>query len=253
MPIMATILYRDTFNFFRNKFADIILLALLTALISVMLGCYALAPAPISDQLISLDNKAEFEILSKISLKQIIEHMSIDQQIILLKTSAAGTFAGLVGNALLTGGLLTMIRFLSNKRSISVLGAIVLSVRLLPRLLLLIFITTLLVQLGLLLVVVPGFLLSIAFSLSPVIATIDNIGVMRSIRASTEIAFANIRLISPAVLFWMLAKTAVLLLVTPFMICHPILTAVLLNLLSNLISSLLLIYLYRLYMQLRVV
>ncbi|AIN47222.1 YciC family protein [Candidatus Palibaumannia cicadellinicola] len=253
MPIMATILYRDMLNFFRNKFADIILLALLTALISVLLGCYALAPAPVSEQILSLGNKADIEMLSEISFKQIIEHMSIDQQIILLKTSAAGTLAGLVGNALLTGGLLTMIRFISNKRSISVLGAIVLSVRLLPRLLLLIFITTLLVQLGLLLVVVPGFLLSIAFSLSPVIATIDNLGVIRSMRASIEIAFANIRLISPAVLLSMFAKTMVLLLVTPFIICHPIFTAILLNLFSNLISSLLLIYLYRLYMLLRVV
>ena len=121
----------------------------------------------------------------------------------------------------------------------------------LPRLLLLIFLTTLLVQLGLLLIIVPGILLAIAFSLAPVIATSDNLGAIKSMRLSARLAFANLRLLAPAVLFWLLAKAAVLLLATQFTLVSSLVAAILLNGLSNLISALLLIYLYRLYMLLR--
>lgn len=38
MPITANTLYRDSFNFFRNQVASIVLLALLTAFISVLLN-----------------------------------------------------------------------------------------------------------------------------------------------------------------------------------------------------------------------
>ena len=38
MPIAANTLYRDSFNFLRNQFTSILLLALLTALITVILN-----------------------------------------------------------------------------------------------------------------------------------------------------------------------------------------------------------------------
>lgn len=97
----------------------------------------------------------------------------------------------------------------------------------------------------------PGILLAIAFSLAPVIATSDNLGAIKSMRLSASLAFANLRLRAPAVLFWLLAKAAVLLLATQFTLVSSLVAAVLLNGLSNLLSALLLIYLYRLYMLLR--
>lgn len=248
MPIMASTLYRDMLNFFRNQFASIVLLALLTALISVVLR-HALSPG--SGQLMTLSDSTHMGDTADMSLQQLVQQMSVEQQRVLLKASAAGTLAGLVGNVLLAGGLLTMIRLVSNRQPVSVLRAIGLSAPLLPRLLLLIFLTTLLVQLGLLLIIVPGILLAIAFSLAPVIATSDNLGAIKSMRLSASLAFANLRLLAPTVLFSLLAKAAVLLLATQFTLVSSLVAAVLLNGLSNLISALLLIYLYRLYMLLR--
>lgn len=245
MPIMASTLYRDMLNFFRNQFTSILLLALLTALISVVIS-HMLSPD--SMQLMALTDSTHMSGTADMSLQQLIQQMSVEQQSILLKTSVAGTFAGLVGNVLLAGGLLTMIRLVSDRQPVSVLRAISLSAPLLPRLLLLIFLITLLVQLGLLLVIVPGILLAISFSMAPVIATRDNVGAIKSMRMSTSLAFANFRLLTPVILFWLLTKAVVLLLVPQLTPVSTLVATVLLNGVSNLISALLLIYLYRLYM-----
>ncbi|KYP97519.1 hypothetical protein BG74_02330 [Sodalis-like endosymbiont of Proechinophthirus fluctus] len=247
MPIMASTLYRDMLNFSRNQFASIVLLALLTALISIVLG-HALSPG--SEQLMTMNDGTYMGDTDGMSLQQLVQQMSVEQQRMLLQASTAGTLASLVGNVLLVGGLLTMIRLVSSRQPVSVLRAIGLSAPLLPRLLLLIFLTTLLVQIGLL-IIVPGILMAIAFSLAPVIATSDNLGAIKSMRLSASLAFANLRLLAPAVLFWLLAKAAVLLLATQFTLVSSLVAAVLLNCLSNLISALLLIYLYRLYMLLQ--
>ncbi len=249
MPIMASTLYRDMLNFTRNQFTSIILLALLTALISVVLG-HALSPN--TDQLIVLSSQGSGAGDSmNMSLQELVQSMTPEQQRVLLKASAAGTFAGLLGNVILAGALLTMIRLVSNRQPVSVLRAIGIAAPILPRLLLLIFITTLLVQLGLLLVVIPGILVAIALCLAPIIVTSENLGVFKSMRLSSKLAYANLRLIMPAVLVWLLAKAAVLLLAAQFSQVSSLVAAVLLNGLSNIVSALLLIYLYRLYMLLR--
>lgn len=249
MPITAHTLYRDMLRFFRNQFASISLLALLTALISLVLA-HALSPS--SAQLMTLSDHTRIGDTTDITIQQLIRQMSLEQQSILLKASAANTLAALVSNVLLIGGLLTMIRLVSNREPVSVLRAIWLSAPLFPRLLVLIFLTTLLVQLGLMLIIVPGILLAILLSLAPVIASSDNIGAIKSMRLSISLAFINIRLLAPAVLFWLLAKASVLSLATKFTLASAqVAETVFLNSINNLISALLLIYLYRLYMLLR--
>ncbi len=194
-------------------------MALLTAFITVMLNQTFM---PASEQL-SILSIPENDITSSgnLSISEIVSQMTPEQQMVLLRVSAVATFSALVGNVLLVGGLLTLIAMVSQGRRVSALQAIGLSLPILPRLLVLMFISTLVIQLGLTFFIVPGVAIAIALSLSPIIVTNERMGIFAAMKASAQLAFANVRLIVPAMMLWIAVKLLLLFLISRFTVLPP--------------------------------
>lgn len=242
MPITANTLYRDSINFLKNQWLNIVILSVLATLVATLLG-YLLIPN--EEQLNLL---AELQNIVRESgntgIQRFVMQLTPDEQFMLMRTMFGVLFTNIFGNTLLTASMLVLINAISNGQQTSAIHASTLSITRLPKMFLLMFICTLLIQIGYAVMILPGVLFSIAFSLAPIFLFEKGKSVFAAMQNSWKLAFGNIRLLLPAILLWLIAKLMLVLILAKM-------PDMLLTTLDNLLSSLLLIYLFRLYMLVR--
>ncbi|XBC40987.1 MAG: YciC family protein [Buchnera aphidicola (Nurudea yanoniella)] len=242
MHITENLLYRDTINFLKIKWLAVFIISLLSSSITIILEHIFLPNANILTLLY------ESKINQNIPLFEFLKTLTFDQQRKLLFFLIQKLCSSLAGSAFLIGTLTIFIQSISLKKENFFLKLKNVHFFLYVNLFLLMFIITAIVQIGLIFLVIPGIICFIFLSLSPIILIIKNTNIIESIFSSIKIAFNNFKIIFPAVMLWFFSKLIILITFSNLKIIPELILLFLLNTILNLISSILVIYLFRLYM-----
>ncbi|MCV2518736.1 MAG: YciC family protein [Candidatus Lightella neohaematopini] len=236
-------IYFDVVNFVRNQFYNIMMLVLIVSILNTL----------INHILISFNEKLLLNNIiiehGNLNLNQFIKQLSSEQQHLLLKISIINTITNLINNIFIISGMLIIIDVLKYTEKEQIIKILIFFLtKKLPKLSILIFLLTIIIQFGLLLLVIPGIILIILLSFSPVILFTNQISISKSIYNSIIFSINNFKLVYPIILLWLIIKMILLIIITKLFFIIPLTTNIILNSVNNLLLSILIIYIFRLYL-----
>lgn len=249
MSITARTLFRDSYIFMRNQMNSVLALSVLAALVTVILSWIS---SPSTERINTIEqlmsNVAGMDISSM--MNYIEQQITPEQQSAIFHYSLATLFSFMIGKIILVGGVLTLIQLVSQGRHTGFVQVLTTSLSILPRLAILLCIYSVMFRIGMALLFVPALLIAIAWALSPVIACKENTNAFKAMYLSTGLTFSNLSLVAPVVMLWIVAQAVLMLFVGILSPLNPMISTVILGVVSNTTSAFGLIYLFRLYMKL---
>ncbi|MCV2499892.1 MAG: YciC family protein [Candidatus Lightella neohaematopini] len=236
-------IYFDVINFIRNQFYNIMMLVLIVSILSTL----------VNHILISFNEKLLLNNIivehGNLNLSQFIQQLSSEQQHLILKVSIINTITILINNIFIVSGILIIIDTLKYTRKEQIIKILIFFLtKKLPKLSILIFLLTIVIQFGLLLLVIPGIILTILLSFSPIILFINQISISKSMYNSIIFSLNNFKLVYPIILLWLIVKMILLVIITKLFFITPLTTNIILSSVNNLLLSILIIYIFRLYL-----
>ncbi|MFP3019586.1 MAG: YciC family protein [Arsenophonus sp.] len=244
MSITANSLINDSFNFFKNHLSCLFTLSLISASISLILY-YFLIPF---DEIVTIIKNINSQ-KNLTSLLTWIKQLSEEEIALIIKVSFLSLISIFIGLILLISSIITYLSEFSKNNEINALQSFILSLNMLPNMLMLLLICTIIIYFGFMLFILPGVILAIGFSLSPIILiTNKNIRILKAISQSCRIAFYHWWLILLILLLLLALQILLTILLEQFYFLSNIIRNIISFTLNNLLISFVLIYFFRLCM-----
>ncbi|XBC44608.1 MAG: YciC family protein [Buchnera aphidicola (Schlechtendalia peitan)] len=242
MHITVNLLYRDTINFFKQKKLVIFIIIVIASSITITLDNIFDVNINVLKIFYELKNNTHYSIFD------LIKTLTPHQQKQLLLSSIIKVFSSLIGTTVLIGLLTIFIKSMSFDKKDFISELKQYNLHIFINLFILMFVITTIIQLGLVLLVIPGIIAFVLLALSPIILILDHKNIIQSIISSIQITLQNFTIICPAIIQWLLSKFVILIFISDIKIFSESILLFFVNIVTNLISSILIIYLFRFYM-----
>lgn len=245
MSISANSLISDSINFFKNQLSGLSTIVLLATAVSLIIYA-AMIP---SAQMIGVLVEAQSKLIEagNAGLQDWVASLSEQEKSSILRVSFGLILSVTLGSLVLICGVLSYIKGMSQGDEMTGIQAITDSLPKAPSMFLLLVICSLLIQLGITIMVLPGVVLAIGFSLAPAILINEKINPFSAMGKSWKLAYANWRVALPMVLIWMAFQMLVSVVISSVELNHIAANGISF-LINNFIAAFALIYFYRVYM-----
>ncbi|ARC53320.1 YciC family protein [Candidatus Riesia pediculischaeffi] len=164
MSIKTSSILQESSNFLKNRFGDILLLSLISAVISA-----TIYHSMISTEEINKIVKIVREKKNVHSVVSWIQKLSKDDKTFLIRTSFLSLITIVVGFTILTSSVVAYLNEWDKRKLIDPVRSLFLSLKMVPKMLILLISHALTIYFGFLFFILPGIMISIGFSLSPII------------------------------------------------------------------------------------
>ncbi|WMY95262.1 MAG: YciC family protein [Arsenophonus sp.] len=244
MYIITNSLISDSYNFFKNQLNGIFLLSLISATISLILYYFFV---PLQEVEIIIKNFINQN--NSISLSTWTKQLSDEEIKIIMRVSLLSFVSIFIGLTFLVSSVLTYLFEINKDNHIHALQAFVLSLHIFPKMIMLLIICSILIYIGFMFFIAPGIILTIGFSLSPIILiNFKNTMPLLAIKKSFKIAFRHWWLVLSILLFWLVLQIFITIFIGKLHIFPNIINNLISFTSNNLLTSFTLIYFFRLYM-----
>ncbi|QCI24351.1 UPF0259 family protein [Buchnera aphidicola (Muscaphis stroyani)] len=234
-------LKHDTYYFFRQQIKLIVFISIIATLSSILIDIL-IRP---NMYILSIIEHRKFK--DSISLLDFINSMSIEEKKELFKYSLLKMTEFLISKTLLLGGIMTLIKTLSNNYKRPIITYMYSLFSCLPNLLILNFITALIIQISFIFLIIPGIFLSVLLSLSPIIFYFNKHSIAKSMYLSIIISFKNIKIIGLGILYWMFGKFVLTIIFSHTYFLNKNFSFLISSISMNILYAILAIYLFRFY------
>ncbi|QIQ41863.1 MAG: UPF0259 family protein [Buchnera aphidicola (Microlophium carnosum)] len=242
MLITVRKLRDDTHHFFYKQIGPIFFISISVTLINMLVDMFI---KPDRYILSIIENN---KLINASSLLELINNMNLEEKYELFKYSTLKTIESLMSKTMLLGSVIILISVLSKSEKKTIISSILSFFSFIPSLFILNFLTAFVVQIGYMFLIIPGILLSITLSLSPIILSFKKYGIIDSMRISVYISWKYINIIGYSVLFWMCSKFILTILLDQIYFINKNILFLISNVTINILFSILIIYLFRFYM-----
>ncbi|CAL4321791.1 YciC family protein [Buchnera aphidicola] len=246
MLITKNMLYRDTRYFIYNNISYIILISFFITFFLILLNIF------ITPDIKKISFLYEGTAINLSELFDLINNMSVEQKMILLKLSLSKILSSIIGNTILFSSVISLINIVSSGKNVTFNLFFSVLKTSFNNLLLLIFVLIVIIKLSFICFFVPGILFSSFLSLSPIILSIENTSIFKSILFSFYIVYKRFKIIFPSLLLWLFLKFLFLSISLFFNISCLNITFLFLFFIQNFIFSSFIIHLFRFYMLFRI-
>lgn len=242
MQITINELRHDTRYFFYQQIRSIFFISVLITFINLLIDMFIKSDIYI----ISIIENNKF--MNTNSLLELIDNMNLEEKHKLLKYSIFKMIESLMSKTVLLGSIILLISTVSKSQKKPIISSIYSLFSFLPSLFILNFLNTVIIQIGFMLLTIPGIFLSITLSLSPIIFSFKKHGLIDSMYLSMSISWKYIKIIGPSVLLWIFIKFIVTVLIDHIYFIDKNILCLVSNITMNILFSILIIYLFRFYM-----
>ncbi|QCI26747.1 hypothetical protein D9V80_01055 [Buchnera aphidicola (Thelaxes californica)] len=242
MRFTAQQLYRDSRNFISNTFFMLLLISVITSIFGI--GLESICSMNTSQ----LQNFYINHIHTRFSFSEFIQESNVLQKKLFIQLTLSNWLITLIESTFLLNTVMCFTKNVIEQQENKIFQLMIQVIKKFPTTITLITLTNICIQIGYMILIIPGILLSIRFSIAPIILLLDNKKIIECLKLSSDISKKYFLYIILPIIVCFLFKILLIAICSNFNISNIKFNNCTLHIINNLCTSFLLVYLCRMYM-----